>query len=175
MSEANPPKPKRMLSENQLEKLKLARIKALAVKKKLKEEGDAEKIRHLEGKIAKLKVKGKTEDAVPTEEIEQPVEEPPVIEEEHTETDDLEEVVMRVRKPKPKPKSKPVVIYEQSSSESEDDNSNVVYIKKKSSRAKKQVAPEPPPPQPPVPQPIQRQVVYNPNPMYRHNMLHHYM
>ena len=65
MSEPVAIKPKRTLSESQLEKLKLARVKALAVKKKLKEEGDVERIKHLEGKIAKLKVKDKTPDEAP--------------------------------------------------------------------------------------------------------------
>ena len=115
-------------------------------------------------------MKGKTENAQPLGEELPTEEEPPVITEEKSETDDLEEVVMRVRKPKPKPKpKKPVVIYEESdSSESEDDNSNVVYIKKKSKY--KKAAPEPPPPQPAP----RREVVMNPNPLFRHNYLQQY-
>jgi hypothetical protein len=168
MSEPVAIKPKRTLSESQLEKLKLARVKALAVKKKLKEEGDVERIKHLEGKIAKLKVKDKTPDEAPPEEAEP---EPPVITEEKIETEDLEEPpIVRSKKSKPK---KPLVIYEESGSSDSDDNSNVVYIKKKSKR--KQVAPEPAPQPTLEPPPIRREVVYNKNPMYRHNMLHHYM
>ena len=169
MSEAVAIKPKRVLSESQLEKLKLARVKALAVKKKLKEEGDVEKVKHLEAKIAKLKIKENPSPPPPESEIieQEPTQEEPVA--------DLEEpAVERTKKSKPKPK-KPLVIYEESgSSDSEEDN-NVVYIKKKSKR--KQVAPEPPPIPQPVPEPpqIRREVVYNPNPFYRHNMLQQYM
>ena len=167
MSEPVAIKPKRTLSESQLEKLKLARVKALAVKKKLKEEGDVERIKHLEGKIAKLKVKDKTPDEAPPEETEPEI---PVPVEQHL-SEDLEETpIVRSKKSKPK---KPLVIYEESGSSDSDDNNNVVYIKKKSKR--KQVAPEPAPEPVPEPPQIKREVVYNPNPMYRHNMLHHYM
>ena len=47
-------KPKRTLSEAQLEKLKVARVKALQVKAKMKESSDHEKIKHYETKISPM-------------------------------------------------------------------------------------------------------------------------
>ena len=113
-------KPKRVLSDLQLEKLKLAREKALAVKQQMKQNSDAQKIQHYEGKIGKIKARQKEEE-LPLEEmtvdlsncelesVEPPLEQP-VEEEEPQEP----KVVVR----KSKPKKKPVVIVEESDSDS---------------------------------------------------------
>ena len=52
-----PVKPKRVLSELQLEKLKLAREKAHAVKQQMKQNSDDDKIKHYEGKIKAIRKK----------------------------------------------------------------------------------------------------------------------
>ena len=159
------PKPKRMLSEDQLAKLKVAREKALIVKRAMKEKSDDKKIQHYQEKI--MKIKGKKPDEPPVEEELQKLE---IDEQEEPEPEPEQEVI--VKKPKPKPKKKPIVICEESS-DSEDD-SNVIYIKK--GKRRQQPAPLPPPQPQPQPQPqIQRQVVVNPNPFYRYNMNHNYM
>ena len=170
-------KPKRVLSDLQLEKLKLAREKALAVKQQMKQNSDAQKIQHYEGKIGKIKARQKEEE-LPLEEMtvdlsncqlelaEQTVEQP-VEEEEPQEP----KVVVR----KSKPKKKPVVIVEESDSDS-DEEENVVYIKRRSKKKEKAVPPPPPEPQP-QPQPPQ-QIHYpppivrmQPNPFYRQSLL----
>ena len=162
------PKPKRTLSEDQLAKLKIAREKALEVKRAMKEKSDDKKIKHFEEKI--MKIKGKQADEPPSEEAE-----PEALEavEEVLEPELEPEVI--VKKSKPKKKTKPIIICEESS-ESEDD-SNVIYIKK-GGRSKAKKPEYAPPPEPPVPPPlpqVQRQVIMNPNPFYRYNMNPHYM
>ena len=163
------PKPKRTLSEDQLAKLKIAREKALEVKRAMKEKSDDKKIKHFEEKI--MKIKGKQADEPPSEEAEPEALE--AVEEVEPEPELEPEVI--VKKSKPKKKTKPIIICEESS-ESEDD-SNVIYIKKGGrSKGKKQESaplPEPPAP-PPLPQ-VQRQVIMNPNPFYRYNINPHYM
>ena len=129
------PKPKRTLSEDQLAKLKVAREKALIVKRAMKEKSDDKKIQHYQEKI--MKIKGKKPDEPPVEEELQKLE---IDEQEEPEPEPEQEVI--VKKPKPKPKKKPIVICEESS-ESEDDNSNVIYIKK--GKRRQQPAPLPPP------------------------------
>ena len=60
------PKPKRTLSEDQLAKLKIAREKALVVKRAMKEKSDDKKVQHYQEKI--MKIKGKKPDELPIEE-----------------------------------------------------------------------------------------------------------
>ena len=152
----DPAKPKRTLSEDQLAKLKIAREKALIVKKEMRQKTDEGKIQHYEEKIQQLKSKYPAK--------EEPEPKPEEVKEELPEEEPI---------PAPKPKSKskgkkPVVICDESSSES-DDPGNVIYIRRKS---KKQIQPQPQPIQPP---PIQREVVMNPNPFFRYNLNQHYM
>ncbi len=180
-------KPKRTLSEAQLEKLKVARQKALQVKAKMKESSDHEKIKHYESKIKRIK--DRSPEAKPSET--EPVEEVTLTPEQELdlnvdqmnlgEDDDIQEqtiepiiTIKKPSKPKAKAKSKPVVIYEESGSEESDDEQNVIYIKRKG-KSKKQQAPPQPPPQHYEPPPIRREVVMNPNPFYRHNLMPHYM
>ena len=150
-------KPKRTLSEDALAKLKIAREKALAVKKEMKQKTDEGKIQHYEEKIQKLRSKYPPKEPEPEEAKEALKEE------------NVELLPSPVPKPKPKSKAKkPVVICDGSSSES-DDGGNVIYIRRKSSKKHKEPIP-PPPPQPP-----QREIVVNPNPFYRYNLNHHFM
>ena len=164
-------KPKRTLSEDQLAKLKVARERALEVKKAMKEKSDDAKIKHYEEKI--MKIKGKTTDEVPaTEEMEDLQIDDDIFED----IDPEPEIVVRKAKPKAKNK-KPVVIMEESESESEDD-SNVIYIKRgRNKKTEKPVfvqPPEPPPPQPQMQQ-MPPPPMMPPNPFHRYNMHQRYM
>ena len=166
-------KPKRTLSESQLAKLKLAREKALKVKAEMKKSSDDEKIKHYESKIQRIK--SHSTKHAPS----QPSEEPKMMEEisQSLEDDvvaqDEEKPIKVVKKPKAKAKQKPVVIYEQSEESESEEEQNVIYIKRKSSKSSKKQEPqltqhyEPPP--------IRREVLMNPNPFYRHNLMHNYM
>jgi len=168
-------KPKRVLSQDQLDKLKLAREKALAVKKQMKENTDDKKIKHYEEKITKIKSKKgeplPEEQEVLAEEELPPIENLELIEEEEEEEEPPPPP--KPSKPKAKPKKKPVVIVEESNSESSDDE-NVIYIKRRGSKKKerKEEQPQPQPQHQPPPPP---QVRLNPNPFYRQNLLPHYM
>ena len=154
----------------------------------MKESSDHEKIKHYETKIKRIK--DRSPEAKPSET--EPVEEVTLTPEQELdlnvdqmnlgEDDDIEEetiepiiTIKKPSKPKPKAKSKPVVIYEESGSEeSDDEQNNVIYIKRKG-KSKKQQPPPQPPPQHYEPPPIRREVVMNPNPFYRHNLMPHYM
>ena len=161
-------KPKRVMSELQLEKLKLAREKAHAVKQQMKQISDDEKIKHYEGKIKSIRKKETKEEVAP--------ENPP----DDNEVDE-EPPTPPPLKSKSKSKKKPVVIIEESDSDSSED-SNVVYIKR---RGKKR---DPPlqqqhhiplyahqPPNIPEPPPLRRETIMNPNPFYRHTVMPNYM
>ena len=169
-------KPKRTLSESQLAKLKLAREKALKVKAEMKKSSDDEKIKHYESKIQRIK--SHSTKHVPSQ-ANEPNEEPKMMEEisQSLEDDvvaqDEEKPIKVVKKPKAKAKQKPVIIYEQSEESESEEEENVIYIKRKSSKSSKKQEPqltqhyEPPP--------IRREVLMNPNPFYRHNLMHNYM
>ena len=162
-------KPKRILSENQLEKLKIAREKALQVKKMMKENSDDKKVKHYEEKIRKIK--GKTTEEEPVreklEEVKLQQEEP--LDEPGTES---EPEMIETKSKTTKKKSKPIVICEESSSD--EDENKVIYIKK--GRRKERAAQQPPAELPlPPPPPVQRQVIMNPNPFHRFHMNPHYM
>ena len=171
-------KPKRVLSDLQLEKLKLAREKALAVKQQMKQNSDAQKIQHYEGKIGKIKARQKEEE-LPLEEITadncelESVEPPPL--EQPVEEEEPQEPKVVVRKSKPK--KKPVVIVEESDSDS-DEEENVVYIKRRSKKKEKALPPPTPPEPQPLPQPQPSQQMHypppirmQPNPFYRQSLL----
>jgi hypothetical protein len=128
-------KPRKVLSPEALEKLKLAREKANAIRKE-------SYTKKLEDKVEKLKAPKTLE-----KEIKEEVE---------------EEVKEIVKVPKPKGKKKTKIIIEQSSDDSDEfeDNQNVIFVKR-ASRKKKEVpvvpvVPEPqlqmelPPPEPPT-------------------------
>ena len=169
-------KPKRVLSQDQLDKLKLAREKALVVKKQMKENTDDKKIKHYEEKITKIK--SKIGEPLPEEELHEELKEDLQLIEEEVEEEEEEEppipVVAKQSKPKTKPKKKPVVIVEESNSESSEDD-NVIYIKRRGSKKKEKQVEQPQPQPQPQPQQIAPQVRSNPNPFYRQNLLHHYM
>jgi len=165
-------KPKRTLSEDQLAKLKVARERALEVKKAMKEKSDDAKIKHYEEKIMKIKSKN-TDETPATEEIDDlKIEDEDFLED----IDPEPEFVVRKAKPKAKNK-KPVVIMEESESESEDD-SNVIYIKRGRNKKTEKPAfvqpPEPPPPQPQMQQ-MPPPPMMPPNPFHRYNMHQRYM
>jgi hypothetical protein len=132
------PKKTRTMTPEMIEKLKVARARAMEVKKELAKKNEATKINEQETKLNKRKTKlaEKTAPAINgkidrstikkykkrTTEAEESEEEPePVI----------------IKKEKKKPKKKPVVIVQESDSESDDDN-NVVYIKRKSKKKEKE-------------------------------------
>ena len=131
-------KPRKVLSPEALEKLKLAREKANAIRKE-------SYTKKLEDKVEKLKAPKTLE-----KEIKEEVE---------------EEVKEIVKAPKPKGKKKTKIIIEQSSDDSDEfePNDNVVFVKRVSRKKKEvpvvPVVPEPqlqmelPPPEPPKPPP----------------------
>jgi len=128
-------KPRKVLSPEALEKLKLAREKANAIRKE-------SYTKKLEDKVEKLKAPKTLE-----KEIKEEVE---------------EEVKEIVKAPKPKGKKKTKIIIEQSSDDSDEfePNDNVVFVKRVSRKKKEvpvvPVVPEPqlqmelPPPEPPT-------------------------
>jgi hypothetical protein len=134
-------KPRKILSPEALEKLKLAREKANAIRKE-------SYTKKLEEKVEKLKAPKET---TIKEEVE-------------------EEVKEIVKAPKPKGKKKTKIIVEQSSDDSDEfePNDNVVFVKRVSRKKKEvpvvPVVPEPelqmelPPPEPPTFKPPPRQL-----------------
>ena len=139
----------RIMTEEGLNKLALAREKLASVRKAKKE--------------ALKNIK--------QEAIIEPIIEPKKFEEEPEEGEEEEEPIAPIikKKEKKKPK-KPVVIIEESSSES-DDGSNVIYIKKRSKP--KNFPAQLPTPADPQPPPIARQdfvkPVFSRNPFYNYN------
>jgi len=143
---------KRIMTEEQLAKLAIARVKALEVRRARKIESDEDKMRILESKMSKLKSLKAVEPVVsepdtpdkcndiltPSDAPEPP--EPPVV-------PDTPETLP------PKMKKKKTVVIEQSSSES--DSENVIFIKRPSrsremrTDAQREIAPPPLPPPPP--------------------------
>ena len=159
------PKPKRVMTPEQLEKLAAAREKAKAVKDAMKGENDDHKIRILQAKMDAIKKTSKKKpdppEPVPDLEEEALVPEPdqknvtektselpPIPEDIKLNVTDPElEPVTKPVKQKPKKGKKPVVIVDESNSDSssdDNDNSNVIYIRRKK---KKQISAPPPPPQ----------------------------
>ena len=124
-------KPRKVLSPEALEKLKLAREKANAIRKE-------SYTKKLEDKVEKLKAPKET-----------------------TIKEEVEEEIKEVKAPKPKGKKKTKIIVEQSSDDSDEfePNDNVVFVKRVSRKKKDipvPVVPEPqlqmelPPPEPPT-------------------------
>ena len=172
------PKPKRVMTPEQLEKLAAAREKAKAVKDALKSENDDHKIRILQAKMAAIKKtsKKKPEPPEPIPELEEeplvPEQMPEQMPEQITEPEQMTEPEpepVQCTKPvkqKPKKGKKPVVIVDDSNSDSSDDdndNSNVIYIRRK--KKNKNVSAPPPPPQmsqaPPLMSPANPFFTYN--------------
>lgn len=148
--ESEPPKsvttkPKKVMSELQLEKLKIAREKAAQVKKAARAEKDK-----LEAELRekeKAKRLAKLEEKVKKSHID--LDDKPIPKEEPL---PLEEQIEVIRKPK-KTKKKIVVMHDSGSDS--DSETQVIYIpKKKSTKPKEQPLEQPPPPQ---------QFGYNPN------------
>ena len=164
------PKPKRVMTPEQLEKLAAAREKAKAVKDAMKSENDEHKIRILQAKMDAIKKTSKKKPDPPeqmTDLEEEPlVPEPNVmtepepkpkemtsVPEEMPEHEPEPEQPAKPVKQKPKKGKKPVVIVDESGSDSSDDDindSNVIYIRRK--KKKPQETPPPPLPLPPPPQ-----------------------
>ena len=116
-------KPRKILSPEALEKLKLAREKANAIRKE-------SYTKKLEDKVEKLKSVKPNEGGQKETTIKEEVE---------------EEVKEIVKTPKPKGKKKTKIIIEQSSDDSDEfeDNQNVIFVKR-ASRKKKDITYEPP-------------------------------
>ena len=160
------PKPKRVMTPEQLEKLAAAREKAKAVKDAMKGENDDHKIRILQAKMDAIKKTSKKKpdppEPVPDLEEEALVPEPdqknvtektselpPIPEDIKLNVTDPElEPVTKPVKQKPKKGKKPVVIVDESGSDSsdDDDNSNVIYMRRKKKKSNLNVPPPPPAP-----------------------------
>ena len=183
------PKPKRVMTPEQLEKLAAAREKAKAVKDAMKSENDEHKIRILQAKMDAIKKtsKKKPDPPEPVPDLEEDMRMPLVPEpEQMTEPEPLQEDKLPsvpeeepeppeppakpapAKTAKPKKGKKPVVIVDESNSDTDsDDNSNVIYIRRKK---KKQGAPPPPSPAPPQMTPQER---FAPaNPFFTYNWSH---
>ena len=165
-----PPRPKKVMTPEMLEKLAAARAKANEARAAMKSDNDELKLQLLQRKMDQInKTKAPKPEKVPEPEPEKLTEppepqcelEPEQPEEIHCNEMPEPEPPTEVKTPQMKAtkikKKKPVVIVENSSdSESSDDNSNVIYIRRKSKGKKPQVdvTPEPqavaqPPAQPP--------------------------
>ena len=175
------PRPKRVMTPEQLEKLAAAREKAKAVRDAMKDENDDHKIRILQAKMDAIKKTSKKKPDPPEPTNVPELEEEPLVPEPTPEpepklssvpeemTEPEPEPVTKPAKQKPKKGKKPVVIVDESGSDSsdDDDNSNVIYIRRKK---KKQGAPPPPPPGPPQMTPQER---FAPaNPFFTYNWSH---
>ena len=152
-----PPRPKKVMTPEMLEKLAAARAKANEARAAMKSDNDELKLQLLQRKMDQInKTKAPKPEKVPEpepEKLPEPPEppEPELAPEQPEETDILPEPEPTELKAPPvkatkMKKKKPVVIVENSSdSESSDDNSNVIYIRRKSKGKKPpiDVTPEP--------------------------------
>ena len=168
-----PPKTKRIMTPEMLEKLALARAKANETRQAMRSENDELKLKVLQSKIDNIKKTRPTKTPEP-----KPEAEPVVPEDAPTCMDDAPEKadICELSAPEPEPvpdtfivndtppaspvkakkkkSKKPLVIVSASDSGSSDDNSNVIYIRRKSKSKDKESATAPQqPPQPPPPQP----------------------
>lgn len=164
-TEAKVAKPKKTLTQEQLEKLKIARAKAREsqikntekrqaarkLAKENKEMEEREKLQTLKNKNEELKQK------VPVAKVEPPSPAQP-------EDSDLSEPAPKVIPGRKKPAKKPVVIVEDS--ESESDDSNVIYIKK-GRRSSKPSQPQQFEPAPTAPAPVKPQQYQFFNPFFQ--------
>ena len=165
-----PPRPKKVMTPEMLEKLAAARAKANVARAAMKSDNDELKLQLLQRKMDAIK---KTTTKAPKPEI-------PEKETENDNDNDNDNVsvpelmteqmpdivtkndsvnVTKTDTPPASPvkaikktKKKPVVIVENSDSDSDDDNSNVIYIRRKSKSKTPQQVSAPPPPEAPKPQ-----------------------
>jgi hypothetical protein len=161
------PRPKKVMTPEQLEKLAAARVKAAKVKVAMKEERiEKEKVIKDEIRAQKLvKTKQKLENEVDTENFIADNKKAEAKKEVAAadESDKLVEKVEKVKVTKKKKAKKPVVIVDESNSDSSDsdDNSNIIYLKRRGRNKKKETvqapiaAPPAPAPAPP-PKPIRQ-------------------
>jgi len=139
----------RIMSQDMLDKLAVARIKAVARKKELAGAGNQLKIDYLQAKMDKIKVvkeakvvvpietppKKKRTPKKPVEEVKQELELAkiePELEPEEYEEEEEEEEAPPPPPPTPKPKRPPKkkIVIEETLSEQEDNEPDVVYIRK---------------------------------------------
>ena len=171
-----PPRPKKVMTPEMLEKLAAARAKANVARAAMKSDNDELKLQLLQRKMDAIK---KTTTKAPKPEIpEKETENESVNDNDNVNNNDnvsvpelmTEQMPDTVTKsdnltktdtaPPPaspvkaikKTKKKPVVIVENSDSDSDDDNSNVIYIRRKSKSKTPQQVSAPPPPEAPKPQ-----------------------
>lgn len=157
-----PPRPKKVMTPEMLEKLAAARAKANEARAAMKSDNDELKLQLLQRKMDQInKTKAPKPEKVPEPEPEKLPEPPEPPEPQCELAPEQPEETQCNEMPEPEPptevkapqmkatktkKKKPVVIVENSSdSESSDDNSNVIYIRRKSKGKKPQVdvTPEP--------------------------------
>ena len=164
-------KPKKPMTEEQLERLALARQKANEMRKinqakrlqnkmdNLKYNPDGTLKEQLEEKQVKENVEEEPlKENVEEEPLKEPEEKPQMTITQETDNEVQEEQVIIKKKAKPK-KKKQVVIVEQSDDDSDEfeSNENVLFVKRVS-KNKKQLPPEPPPqPQEYIPPPVRRE------------------
>jgi len=140
-----PVKPKKVLSEAQLEVLRNARIAAAARKKAMRAEKD-EQLKQIKTKYKSKEKKKLDGDLIEEKHLKQQIEEKELPKKQLKEIEeDLAKVAIKETPNKKKKKAKPVIILHGSSSESSDDEQQVIYIPKRRSKPKvKQEKQEPP-------------------------------
>ena len=174
-----PPRPKKVMTPEMLEKLAAARAKANVARAAMKSDNDELKLKLLQRKMDAIKnTTCKVKAPKPETPEQMPEAEPAVPEDAPTCMDDAPEKanMCELSAPEPEPvpdtfivndtppaspvkakkkkSKKPLVIVSASDSGSSDDNSNVIYIRRKSKSKDKESATAPQqPPQPPPPQP----------------------
>ncbi len=164
-------KPKRVMTPEMLEKLAVARAKAMEVRRELKAEKDAKELEELPAKLEKkAKIKAELEKPKePKPEVRKKKtvpEDNPVMDSPDTDSDDYELEDMKVPLPPPpvkQKKKKNIVIVEDSSS----DDEQYIYVPKRRGRPQNPISKQlesksliPPSPEPPPP-PVVRQPTYN--------------
>jgi len=172
-----PPRPKKVMTPEMLEKLAAARAKANVARAAMKSDNDELKLQLLQRKMDAIKNTTMKVKAPKPETPEQMPEAEPAVPEDFTIVDDAPEKADELSAPEPervpdtiivndtppaspvkakkKKSKKPVVIVSASDSgSSSDDNSNVIYIRRKSKSKdthKSATAPQQPPQPPPPP------------------------
>ena len=163
-----PPRPKKVMTPEMLEKLAAARAKANVARAAIKSDNDELKLQLLQRKMDAIKKtttkapKPETPEKVPENDNDNDNSSVPELMTEQmpdnltdsvnvTKTDTATPPASPVKAIK-KTKKKPVVIVENSDSDSDDDNSNVIYIRRKSKSKPPQQVSAPPPPEAPKPQ-----------------------
>jgi hypothetical protein len=174
-------KAKKPMTEEQLERLALARQKANEMRKinqakrlqnkmdNLKYNADGTLKEQLEEKELKENIEEEPIKEPPKEEVKEEQEKPQMTITQETDENEIQEEQVIIKKKKAKPKKKQMVIVEQSDDDSDEFESNdrVVFVKRVTKNKKEPIVP----PVPPNPQPIEQPKPRPPQPRKTKNEL----